>query len=130
MAKTNINYGQTQIAAFNESARAGAIQFDPEAVREAVRLYDQMINQFTKIRDKLGSLKDLQGFGGFPSGRELRDGFTNKATEGVEVMNQLIDGAMRLQEAYLRAGSLIAEADLSNAKRINLFEESSGAGNQ
>ncbi|WP_433523859.1 hypothetical protein ACQPZ2_00910 [Nocardia pseudovaccinii] len=129
MATTQIDYGRAQIAAFNEAARAGVIQFDERAVREAVQLYDQMIDRLKSIRKKLGSMNDLQGFGGFPSGLQLRDGFSKKAAEGVEVVNQLIDGAMRLQEAYLRAGRLISEADLANANRIKIFEESSATNN-
>ncbi|MGO4615642.1 hypothetical protein AB4305_14805 [Nocardia sp. 2YAB30] len=121
MSTANIDYGQTRINAFNDAARAGVIEFDPLAVEEAVRLYDQMVNGLTKIRDKLIRLQDAKGFGGFPSGQELQQGFSNKAAEGVEVINQLIDGAMRLQEAYLRAGQLIAEADQLNANRIKLL---------
>jgi hypothetical protein len=131
MAKMNVDYGQTQIAAFNEAARAGAIQFDPEAVREAVRLYSQMITHLTVIRQKLDTVKDAKGFGGFPSGLELRDGFVKKAAEGVDVIDQLIEGAKQLQEAYMRADKAISEVDKANADRTallgNLLGKYSGA---
>ena len=129
MVKAQIDYGRAEIKAFNDAARAGAIEFDPQAVHEAVQLYGQMVNELTKVRDKLDSAKDAKGFGGFPSGQELQAGFSAKAAAGIEVINQLIDGAMRLQEAYLRAGRLITEADQLNANRIRLLGNAPGIGN-
>ncbi|WP_063045956.1 hypothetical protein [Nocardia pseudovaccinii] len=130
MSAANIDYGQAQIKAFNDAASAGVIQLDPQAVHEAVQLYDQMINGLGKIRDKLRAAKEGKGFGGFPSGQELQAGFSNKAAEGIEVVNQLIDGAMRLQEAYLRAGRLITEADQLNANRIRILGDTPEMGNE
>ncbi|MEV4237996.1 hypothetical protein AB0J47_22780 [Nocardia sp. NPDC049737] len=128
MSTTNIDYGQAQIKAFNDAAAAGEIAFDPQAVHEAVQLYDQMIIGLQKISDKLRTVKDAKGFGGFPSGHQLQDGFSNKAADGIKVINQLIDGAMRLQEAYLRAGRLISEADQVNANRVKIAGDLSGMG--
>ena len=128
MTKTNLDFGQAEISAFNEAARSGTIQFDEHAVRDAVQLYDQMINGLYKVREKLRTAKEAKGFGGFPSGQELQAGFSNKAADGIEVVNQLIDGAMRLQEAYLRAGQLITEADQVNADRIKIVRNAPGMG--
>ncbi|WP_433524044.1 hypothetical protein ACQPZ2_02055 [Nocardia pseudovaccinii] len=128
MTKTNLDFGQAEISAFNEAARSGTLHFDEQSVREAVQLYGQMIIGLRKIREKLRAATDSKGFGGFPSGKELQDGFSNKAAEGMQVINQLIDGAMRLQEAYLRAGRLITEADQVNADRTKILEDASGMG--
>lgn len=128
MTGANIKLGQAEIAAFNEAARSGSIRFEEHAAREAVQLYDQMINGLGKIRDKLGTVKDSTGFGGFASGQELQQGFSNKASEGIAVVSQLIDGAMRLQEAFLRAGQLISEADQVNASRVKLLGDTPETG--
>ncbi|MFI7664148.1 hypothetical protein [Nocardia sp. NPDC049526] len=128
MSTTNIDYGQAQIKAFNEAAAAGEIAFDPQAVHEAVRLYGQMIIGLQKVRQKLTLAKDAKGFGGFTSGQQLQAGFVNKAADGIEVINQLIDGAMRLQEAYLRAGRLISEADQVSADRLKIMGDAAGVG--
>lgn len=125
----SIDYGQSAITAFNEAASAGAIKFDPAAVKEAVRMYTQMISGLTTIRQRLGEAAQTQGFGGFPSGQELQAGFAGKAREGIDVINQLIEGAMRLQEAYLRAGNLLEEADQKNAAALQFAAQSAGSGN-
>ncbi|MGV9611361.1 hypothetical protein [Nocardia xishanensis] len=130
MTTGNIDFGQAAISAFNEAARSGTIHFDEQAVRDAVRLYNQMITGLVKIRDKLIRAQDATGFGGFPSGQDLQRGFSNKASEGITVVNQLIDGAMRLQEAYLRAGRLISEADQLNADRITRLANTSEMGDE
>lgn len=128
VTSANIKLGQAEIAAFNEAARSGSIRFEEHTVREAVQLYDQMIDGLTKVRTKLTRAQDATGFGGFASGQDLQRGFSNKAAEGIGVINQLIDGAMRLQEAFLRAGQLISEADQLNAGRIKLLENTPGTG--
>lgn len=128
MTSANIELGQAEIAAFNEAARSGSIRFEEHAAREAVQLYDQMIDGLTKVRTKLIRAQDATGFGGFTSGQELQQGFAKKAAEGISVVNQLIDGAMRLQEAFLRAGQLISEADQLNAGRISLLGSAPGTG--
>ncbi|WP_067839776.1 hypothetical protein [Nocardia lijiangensis] len=120
MASTQIDYGQAQINAFNEAARAGVIHYDESVVREAVRLYDSAIQTFMSVRDRMQDGMTVAGFGGFQSGLELQNGFLNKAQEGIGVINQLIEGAMRLQEAYLRAGNLIEEADQINARALTV----------
>ncbi|MDO3645678.1 hypothetical protein [Nocardia mangyaensis] len=116
-----IDYGQAEISAFNDAARAGQFSFDPTAVDEVVGLYDQMIQGLTKIRHRLGGAVDGSGFGAIPSANELQQGFSNKAIEGQAVLGDLIDGAMRLQEAYLRAAGKFEDADALNSRRILLL---------
>ncbi|MFD3425305.1 hypothetical protein [Nocardia fluminea] len=116
----SIDYGQAKISALNEAARAGNFSFDPAAVDEVVASYDQMIQGLTKIRHRLGSAVDGSGFGSIPSAQELQQGFSNKAVQGQAVIGDLIDGAMRLQEAYLRAAGKIVDADAVNGQRIKL----------
>ncbi len=113
-----IDYGQAEIQAFNNVAAAGGVRYDEGAVRKAVQLYQDAIDKLDAIQSKLGTVENAGGFGGFQTGRELQQGFSRKASDGIFVVQQLIDGAMQLQEAYLRAGNLISEADSLNQKRI------------
>ncbi|MFD3706891.1 hypothetical protein ACFWUP_27450 [Nocardia sp. NPDC058658] len=117
-----IDYGQAKISALNEAARAGQFSFDPVAVDEVVRTYDQMILGLTEIRHRLGDAVSASGFGSIPSAQELQSGFTKKATQGQTVIGELIDGAMRLQEAYLRAAGRIVDADAVNSQRIRQLQ--------
>ncbi|PPJ28820.1 hypothetical protein C5E45_17790 [Nocardia nova] len=113
-----IDYGQAEIQAFNNLAAAGGVRYDEAAAKKAVQLYQNAIDRLTAIQRKLGTVQNAGGFGGFQTGRELQQGFSRKASDGIFVVQQLIDGAMQLQEAYLRAGNLISEADSLNQKRI------------
>lgn len=101
----DVDYGQAEISAFNAAAGARAVQFDPAAVAEAVALYDRMIAGLYQIRDRMRDAVNGGGFGGFESGLQLQRGFSTKAADGADAVSQLIEGAMRLQEAYLRAGA-------------------------
>ncbi|MET7771422.1 hypothetical protein [Nocardia sp. NPDC005366] len=121
MAQSSIDYGQAEIAAFNEAARAGTIRYDEGVVREAVRLYDQMIVGLQTIRGRLKRAQEATGFGGFQSSVELQTGFANKAANGIIVLDQLIAGVMRLQEAYLRAGNMLSEADQMSADALRFL---------
>lgn len=122
----DVDYGQAEIAAFNTAAGAGAIRFDPAAVAQAVGLYEQMISGLFTIRDRLQGAAQASGFGGFESGQQLQRGFSNKAAEGINVINQLIEGAMKLQEAYLRAAGQISDADQRNADTLRFAAQNAG----
>ncbi|MGY5281441.1 hypothetical protein [Nocardia gipuzkoensis] len=111
----SFDYGRTEIDAFNSAARAGSIHYEESAVREAVALYDKMLVGLYAIVDRLKEATNASGFGGFESGKELQRGFSTKAADGIVVVQRIIEGVMRLQEAYLRAGGMISEADQRNA---------------
>ncbi|MGQ4600543.1 hypothetical protein [Nocardia sp. R6R-6] len=126
MTEARIDYGQAEIAAFNQAASAGAIRYEEGAVQEAVALYERMINELIVVRDRLREAAQGTSFGGFDSAQQLRNGFSNKAVSGIDAVNQLIEGAMRLQEAYLRAGGLIADADQRNADALRFAAQNAG----
>ena len=128
MAQSSIDYGQAEITAFNEAARAGTIRYEEDVVREAVRLYDQMLVGLHNIRTRLMRAQEATGFGGFQSAVELQTGFANKAASGVDVLEQLIGGVMRLQEAYLRAGNMISEADQVSADALRFIASTEEVG--
>lgn len=128
MSTPNFNYGQSEIKAFNDAVGSGVVKFDEQAVLDAKRLYDSMIDGLAKIRDKLDTAAHFDGFGGFDSSRQLQAGFSSKATEGIAIVNQLIDAAMQLQTAYLRAGGKLTEADQVNSNRIRFLGQTSGGG--
>ncbi|MFD4433944.1 hypothetical protein [Nocardia sp. NPDC058497] len=112
------DYGKAQISAFTQSARAGEFSFDETAVMAAVSLYDKMIQDLYALRDDFDKAQNVSGFGGFPSAHELQQGFATKATEGLNVLTQLIDAAMQMQEGLLCAANKVPEADDLNRRRI------------
>lgn len=128
MNETAIDYGQAQITAFSNAAAAGEVRYDPDVARQAAAQYQQMIIGLQEIRNRLQTVADPQGFGGFQSSIELQQGFARKTADGLSVINQLIEGAMKLQEAYFRSGNLITEADQSNAMLTQFVADRSGLG--
>lgn len=121
MAETTVDCGQAQIAAFNAAAGAGSLRYEEGVARDAAARYDTMIAGLYEIRSKLDSAANVASFGGLASAKELQSGFVNKATEGIAVIEQLIEAAMRLKEAYLRAGNLIQDGDSQNAATLRFI---------
>lgn len=123
MTGVQLDYGQAQTAALTATARAaGTLNFDPNAVDELVALYDRMVTGLQSIRVQLQVATRASGFGDIPTAQELAQGFAGKATDGIAVLDQLIDGALRLQEAFLCAGGRLEEADTVNGIRIRIAE--------
>lgn len=119
------DYGQNEITAFRNAIDSpGHLTFDPDAVREVVRLYDLLIAQLTTERDRIKNAEHTEGFGVLQSGRELADGFAQKATDAYTTCGEFIEGALRLQEAYLLAAGLYEDADQKNAAAITIAAES------
>ncbi|MFD3506123.1 hypothetical protein [Nocardia sp. NPDC058666] len=117
-----IDYGQAQISAFTQSARAGEFSFDPAAAMAVVSLYDNMVRDLIAVRRHFDEARRVSGFGGFPSAIELQEGFITKATDGLGVITQLIDAAMQMQEGLLRAANKIQEADVLNGQRLAMLQ--------
>lgn len=124
MGGTQIDFGQSDLKSFKDGVSAGTIHFDENAVREAAQLYDHLVLEIRGMRDKVDTVAHTQGFGGFASALELQQGFSNKLTDGVALLNKFIDGALQLKEAYLRAGGLLTEADQCNADRMKILANS------
>lgn len=130
MNQTDIDYGQAQIAAFSNAAASGIIKYEPDVARQAAAEYQKMIIGLQEIWNRLQTAADPQGFGGFESAMQLQQGFGRKAVDGLSVLKQLIEGAMRLQEAYFRSGNLLTEADQCNAAITRFVAETGGLGEQ
>lgn len=128
MAEGGIDYGQSQIAAFNAAAAAGTIRYEEGVARDAAAQYDNMIDGLIAIRAKLDQATTHTSFGALESAKQLQQGFAAKAADGVDVIEKLIEGAMRLKEAYLRAGNLITEADAQNAATTRFVADVNSAG--
>ncbi|WP_446223950.1 hypothetical protein ACTWPB_01410 [Nocardia sp. IBHARD005] len=125
MAGIELDYGQAQTAALTAAARAaGTLNFDPHAVDELVALYDRMIAGLQAVRVHLQTASKSSGFGDIPTADALAKGFSDKATDGIAVIDKLVDGAVRLQEAFLCAGGRLEDADMVNSARIRVAEAS------
>ncbi|ATL66781.1 hypothetical protein [Nocardia terpenica] len=127
--KVTVDYGQADIAAFKQGALSGHIKFDPQAVDDVVRVYDVLIDGLKEERKRIRDITNVAGFGGFPSTQQLASGFTAKAAQLADVLDQFIEGAMHLQEAYLIAGGKIKEAEAKNAQAIRFAGQQIGTEN-
>ncbi|TLF55547.1 hypothetical protein [Nocardia cyriacigeorgica] len=128
MAEGGIDYGQTQIAAFNAAAATGTIRYEEGVARDAAAQYDNMIDGLFAVRDKMRQATNHTSFGGLESAKQLQQGFAAKAADGIDVIDKLIEGAMRLKEAYLRAGNLILDADAQNAATTRFVADVNSTG--
>ncbi|WP_188827620.1 hypothetical protein [Nocardia camponoti] len=122
MAAT-FDYGKQSVAAFNEAARAGTLRYEQGAAEQAGRMYHDMADGLLELRAKMQQLPQSDGYGGFESGRQLQQGFGWKAAEAIRILDQLIEGALRLKEAYLRAGGMVEAADEANRAAIAHINE-------
>ncbi|MBC7300198.1 MAG: hypothetical protein H5T78_04520 [Nocardia sp.] len=95
-------------------------------------MYEELAVKLAPIQKSLEQLAAQDGFGGFASGRALQKGFSTKAMDGAGVIGQAIDTALRMKEAYLRAGGLIEAADEANRAVIARAAEAldTGGSNQ
>lgn len=112
------DYGRSEVAAFKQAASAGEIKFDPEVVTDVVKRYDNLISTLQDQLAQIAEVRDVSGMGGFASGQQLAAGFSNKAVQFQDVLVQFIEGAMRMQEAFLIAGGRLEEADQKNAAAV------------
>ncbi|MBF6332340.1 hypothetical protein [Nocardia transvalensis] len=129
----NIDYGQADIAAFKQqavaAAQSGHFLFDPQVVDEVVRVYDVLIEGLQNEMKNIQSIAYIGGFGGFPSTQQLAQGFSKKANEFAAVLAHFIEGAMRLQEAYLISAGKITEAEAKNTQALQIIAQTVGTEN-
>ncbi|NQE88981.1 hypothetical protein [Nocardia terpenica] len=122
----NIDYGQAEIAAFKAGAQSGKITFDPHVVDELVGLYDHLIDSLKEELTRIQSVLSVTGFGGFPSTQQLAAGFNRKAHEYASTLTQFIEGAIRMQEAFLISGGKFKDAEAKNAQAIQYAGQATG----
>lgn len=121
-----IDYGKAEINAFADMARGGDFKYDADGIRQIVEAYGMFIEEIMEVSNSLDVVVRGCNFGGFPSAQELREGFSWKAKEGKHVLDQLIDGIYRIQEAYLLAANQIEDADVINQRRLTHTTEMLG----
>ncbi|MFD3705815.1 hypothetical protein ACFWUP_21965 [Nocardia sp. NPDC058658] len=113
-----VDYGQAQIKAMSDAVAAGTLKFDPAAVADVVKVLDGVIDELDRQRLKMDRGAKNTGLAGFPSAQQLAVGFSGKADQMVDTIDQYIVGTIRLQETFLRAAGKYAEADQMNARAI------------
>ncbi|WP_446225652.1 hypothetical protein ACTWPB_11600 [Nocardia sp. IBHARD005] len=118
-----INYGQAEIGAFVQGASGGEFSFEPDAVRAAVKEIDTYLAGLRASDARMQDGEEVSGFGTLLTGVELQDGFRKKATLSRAAINQLVQGAMQIQEGFLRSANLLEEADGVSARRIQLASQ-------
>ncbi|WP_278261337.1 hypothetical protein [Nocardia sp. AG03] len=123
-----INYGQAEIGGFVQRSGTGEFSFEPDEARAAVREIDAFIKGLSASRLSIRNGETVTGFGTLPSGIELQEGFRNKANSAGNAINQLIQGAMQVQEGFLRSAGLLEDADDLSARRIALADRATEDG--
>ncbi|WP_405180125.1 hypothetical protein OG225_01750 [Nocardia sp. NBC_01377] len=113
-----IETSRADIARFKQNAQAGTVAFDPDAARRCAEMYEHQADRLIQLRQRLESVADTAGFGGFVSARELQAGFGNKARDAAALLDHYIEAAYRMKEAFLISAGLYDEADAANAAAL------------
>ncbi|AHH20700.1 hypothetical protein [Nocardia nova] len=113
-----IETSQADIARFLQAARGGTVTFDPAAARGCAAIYQQQADRLRELQQRLDSVSDLTGFGGFFSAQQLQAGFGRKARDAAELLDQYIAAAYRMKEAFLISAGLYEEADSAHAAAL------------
>ncbi|WP_067840757.1 hypothetical protein [Nocardia lijiangensis] len=117
-----IETSRADIARFKQEAQAGTVKFDPDAARRCAEMYDHQADRLIYLQQRLESVADLQGFGGFVSSQQLQAGFGHKARDAAELLDHYIEAAYRMKEAFLISAGLYEEADAANAAALRAVE--------
>ncbi|BCK57676.1 hypothetical protein [Nocardia wallacei] len=113
-----IEASQADIAKFLDAAQHGSVRFDPAAARRCAELYDQQIARLRHLQQRLESVSQLHGFGGFFSAEQLQAGFSRKARDASELLDRHIAASYRMKEGFLISAGLYEEADAAHAAAL------------
>ncbi|QIS10220.1 hypothetical protein [Nocardia arthritidis] len=117
-----IETSRADIARFKAQVQSGGVQFDPAAARRCAQMYDNQAEQLHYLRQRLESVSDLTGFGGFVSAQQLQAGFGHKARDAAALLDRYIEAAYRMKEAFLLSAGLYEEADAANAAALRAVQ--------
>ncbi|MBB5918661.1 hypothetical protein BJY24_007573 [Nocardia transvalensis] len=113
-----IEANRTDITGFLQAAQSGTVRFDPAAARRCAELYDQQIERLRYLQQRLESVSELHGFGGFFSAEQLQAGFSRKARDAAALLDRYIAASYRMQEGLLTSAGLYDEADAAHAAAL------------
>ncbi|UGT60460.1 hypothetical protein [Nocardia asteroides] len=117
-----IETSRADIARFGEQARTGTVAFDPAAARRCAEMYDHQADRLLYLRQRLESVGELHGFGGFVSAQQLQAGFAHKARDAAALLDRYIEAAYRMKEAFLLSAGLFEEADAAAAAALRAVD--------
>ncbi|QIS18622.1 hypothetical protein [Nocardia terpenica] len=113
-----IETSQADIARFLQAAQSGTVTFDPAAARRCADIYEQQADRLRYLQQRLESVSQLHGFGGFFSAEQLQAGFGRKARDAAALLDQYIAASYRMKEAFLTSAGLYEEADAAQAAAL------------
>ncbi|WP_431962708.1 hypothetical protein [Nocardia sp. bgisy134] len=117
-----IESSRADIARFKQEAQTGTVKFDPDAARRCAEMYENQADRLIYLQQRLESVAELQGFGGFVSAQQLQAGFGHKARDAAALLDHYIEAAYRMKEAFLISAGLYEEADAANAAALRAVE--------
>lgn len=119
-----MDVGQGTATALYQQAVAGTFRMERGAAERCAAVYARLVDTCVDQQlDVMRRIDRLDGFGGFDSAAELRDGFDGKHTRTVEAMVGLKEAALRMAAAFLQAGGAFEEADQMNRRAIAAVAE-------
>ncbi|WP_188830800.1 hypothetical protein [Nocardia camponoti] len=104
------------------AVNSGQLEINPESAREVASAYFRFAQQCDGWIAEAHSLKQISGFGGLESAKQLQQGFSTKAGDLGEVLRQLKSAAESMANAHLTAARIVGEADSLHAAAIKAVQ--------
>lgn len=119
-----MDVGQGTANALYQQAVAGTFRMERGAAERCAAVYARLVD--TCVDEQLDELKRivrLDGFGGFHSAEQLRNGFQAKHALTVDAVAGVKEAALRMAAAFLQAGGVFEEADEMNRRALDAAVE-------
>ncbi|WP_188830805.1 hypothetical protein [Nocardia camponoti] len=100
------------------AVNSGQLEINPESARTVASAYFRFAEQCDAWIDAARELRQISGFGGIESAKQLQRGFATKAVDLGEVLLQLKSATLSMARAHLTAADILGEADSLNAAAI------------
>lgn len=115
-----MDVGQQNANELWQQAVSGTFRMERGAAEECAKAYTRLVD--TVLVEQIieaDRLRELTGFGGFSSAKELQAGFEAKGVATSEALVGLQEAALRMAAAFLQAGGAFDEADAMNTRAMN-----------
>lgn len=119
-----MDVGQGTANGLYQQAVAGTFRMERGAAERCAAVYTRLVD--TCLDPQLVDserLRELSGFGGFDSAKELQAGFVDKGISVTDALLGLKEAALRMAAAYLHAGGAFEEADALNSQALSVAGE-------
>nr|WP_218862112.1 hypothetical protein [Actinopolyspora biskrensis] len=101
----------------------GGLSMEPSAADEAAKVYEEKAEKVALLADNAARLQQVPGLGDYPSGRQLANKFSQKATNGstgaADLLRQFRDELLRKADLFRQAKEKYVATDEQISSDLN-----------